>query len=236
MPWLKKAGEAPTVDKIWELSNELYRLYDASLHYCARELTDGHVPANRISPLTPKPATKQQIEALVVRRLWHRLPDICSSCLNWRKVREAGPLPRGGYVVHDYLEFNPSRVQWERLQERRRMGGQKGASIRYGAGSTNDSTHSSTDGSSDRSTQGGLSVDGDRSTHRSDPSPYSVLRTPSSRSDSEGTGGAGGDEPPIPDEPGAAGPGVRGPTDRKRSGTTGGELRHIGETVRRAAR
>lgn len=233
MPWLKKAGEAPTTDKIWELSDPLYRLYDGALHYCARELTDGHIPANRISPLTPKPATKQQIEALVVRRLWHRLPDICSSCLNWRKVKEAGPLPRGGYVVHDYLEFNPSRIQWERRHEVARTGGHKGAQARWGMGQPMAEPIGQGVGETYRSGHDPLTTTPDRSTYGSTHGPYSVPRTSVTR-DSD-TGGAGGDEPAIPDEPSTAGPGARGATDRKRSGTTKGGLHHIGVVARKAA-
>jgi 5-methylcytosine-specific restriction endonuclease McrA len=127
MPWLKKAAEAPTTDKIWELSNELYRLYDASLHYCAKELTDGHVPASRISALTPKPATKPQVEALVVRRLWHRLPHLtCKSCLKLRIDHDTGELPKSGYLVHDFLEFNPSKAEWQSRSEKRAEAGRFG--------------------------------------------------------------------------------------------------------------
>jgi hypothetical protein len=190
MPWLKKAAEAPTTDKIWELSNELYRLYDASLHYCAKELTDGHIAASRISPLTPKPATKQQIDALVVRRLWHRLPDICASCQHWRAVKEAGPLSRTGYLVHDFLEFNPSRVQWERRQRGLQEGGKKGAAARWHEpetdGSGHDLTYRSGDSPSDGVGHEAPRSEADGSGHRSGDGlrdgPYSVPRTPSSGS------------------------------------------------------
>lgn len=227
MPWLKKAAEAPTKDKIWELSDSLYRLYDASLHYCARELTDGHIAASRISPLTPKPATKQQIEALVKRRLWHRLPDACPSCLRWRQSKEAGPLPSGGYLVHDYLEFNPSRAQWTRRQQGFQEGGRKGAEARWHSdadGSGHDLGHDSTYGVGDRSGHEGSSVEPDglphRSTHRVKDGPYSVPRTPS-RSDE--VPGAHDPEPDIPERP----------LGTARSGSRGTPLRSVSAAVAR---
>lgn len=136
MPWLKKASEAPKSDKLWELSDPAYRLYDGSLHFCAENLTDGHVPASRVMTLKPKPATPSQISELVQGRLWHRLPDLkCKSCLRLRAEHEAAELPRSGYVVHDFLEFNPSKVEWARRTETRREAGRSGgvAKGQYGA-------------------------------------------------------------------------------------------------------
>ena len=94
MPWLKSDDGMPENDKIWSLSDFCYRLYDGGRFFAARKLTDGHVPSDRVSSLTPKPATRAQIEALVSRRLWHRLPGL--TCTLWktgstpRSTRQAG--------------------------------------------------------------------------------------------------------------------------------------------------
>lgn len=224
MPWLKKAGEMPRNDKIWELSDPMYRLYDASLHYCAENLTDGHVPASRITALTPKPATKPQVEALVVRKLWHRLPHLtCKSCLRLRAQHHAGELPKSGYLVHDFLEFNPSKAEWEKRQAGYSAGGKKGSSVRWpddsGDNSGPESGHDLTDNSSHEGPRSGPDESGHNSSH--DPSrsevddssddPYSVLRTPSS----------GSIDPVIP--------GTEGDGSQKRSGRgRRGELRAAG--------
>lgn len=234
MPWLKKAAEAPKNEKVWELSDFLYRMYDSSLHYCAEKLTDGHIPASRVTTLTPKPATKQQIEALVTRRLWHRLPALtCRSCIGLREQHGAGELPRSGYLVHDYLEFNPSRVEWERRQEGLRRGGKKGAAVRYGSG------HSSSDSSGYSSGQDPLSVDSHSSTYGSKlpadlwPVPRTPYPVPQSDSSTGGAGGSEADDPPIPDAPAeAAKPRPKSPLGTARKGSQGrGGLRHIADVM-----
>jgi hypothetical protein len=233
MPWLKKAAEAPTREKIWELSDPLYRLYDGGLHYCARELTDGHIPASRISPLTPKPATKQQIEALVTRRLWHRLPGLtCKSCIKLRAEHGAVDLPRSGYLVHDFLEFNPSKREWDRRQEVRRSAGKMGADARWGDGSSDSTSHSSPDSSSHSSSHDPLSTGANGSSHSkpdgispsSEHGPYPVLRTPSS----------GAIAPVVPEDPFA--PEEPKDADRSRDQVRAGRrkgpgLRHAGEVA-----
>lgn len=133
MPWLKSDDDMPNNEKIWALSDPLYRLYEAGRFYAAKNLTDGHVPANRITQLTPTRATKAQIGALVRARLWHELPGLgCESCLSWRKKKGAGPTPRSGYLVHDYLEYNPSKAQWTKAETQRKVAGKQGAEARWG--------------------------------------------------------------------------------------------------------
>lgn len=59
--------------------------------YCARNLTDGFVPAERVPRLADVPKPTQLVDRLVKAKLWEVVP--------------------GGYMVHDYLEYNPSREQ-----------------------------------------------------------------------------------------------------------------------------
>ena len=131
MPWLKSEGKMPGHEKVWELSDAAYRLMDAGRHYAVQNLTDGHVPISRISALTPKPATKVVIHEVVRAKLWHVLPDICESCVKLRKQRHAGPLPKTGYLVHDFLMYNPSRAEWEASQRQRHVAGKVGAQARW---------------------------------------------------------------------------------------------------------
>lgn len=236
MPWLKKAGEAPKNEKIWELSDPLYRLYDASLHYCAENLSDGHVPTSRISPLTPKPAAKRQVDALVNRRLWHRLPDICKSCLELRKAHGAGPLPRGGYIVHDYLAYNPSRAEWEGGQLQRKSAGRVGAQARWGS-NLNGGPHSESHGESDSGAHSESHSEPHPKTPKSDSEPHGGPLSgrhapyPVPRTTEDEVRGGPETEPDIPDDPPPQA------TDRKRSGTRdGGGLRAIGTLTGAAMR
>ena len=69
-------------------------LHARAIAYCARHETDGHVPAAWVEGqlLELKPAERKRVIATVV---------------------DAGAFHRdnGGYVVNDYLEFNPSRAE-----------------------------------------------------------------------------------------------------------------------------
>lgn len=90
-----------------------------ALCYCARHLTDGHLPepaaAQLLADLSPLTA-----DVLIEAKLWHR---------NGR-----------GYVVHDYLRYNPTRHAVMKLRANRKKAGQAGgqasASARAGGGAS----------------------------------------------------------------------------------------------------
>jgi len=172
MPWLKSDDKMPENDKIWALSNACYRLYEAARFYAARRLTDGHVPADRTSALMPKPATKPQIDALVRARLWHRLPTLtCKSCIEARERKGAAPLPQSGFIVHDFLEYNPSRAEWTKSEQQRKAAGKRGADARWrvdGDGEPHGESHGESHGEPHGEPHGEMDA------------PYPVPRTPSS--------------------------------------------------------
>ena len=130
MPWLKSEGKAPRNDKLWELSDAAYRLYDAGRHYAVENLTDAHVPLSRVSSLTPKPAGKMVIRELMKVRgqhpLWHELPEICDQCVQTRAEHHAQPLAKTGYLVHDFFHYNPSKAEYEAALTKRRAAGHMG--------------------------------------------------------------------------------------------------------------
>lgn len=117
MPWLKSDDKFPRNDKVWELSDAAYRLYDAARHYAAEKMTDGWVPTSRITSLTPRPAKRAHVDELLSAGLLHRASETCRSCLEQRKAKKVTePLPKGGYMVHHYLDYNYPR--WKILAER----------------------------------------------------------------------------------------------------------------------
>lgn len=93
MSWVRIHDGAMTHPKLIGLSDKAFRLWVWGLSYCQTHLTDGVIPSAAIPP-PPRMAT-----VLVLAHLWD--------------AREAG-----GYVVHDYLDWNDSR---EFVQETRRL-------------------------------------------------------------------------------------------------------------------
>ena len=80
--------EHPKVDRVGPLAAWLNVCAWA---YCARNLTDGFVPAERVARLASVPNPMKLAAALVQVKLWERVD--------------------GGYMVHDFLDYNPSREQ-----------------------------------------------------------------------------------------------------------------------------
>lgn len=78
--------EHPKVDRVGPLAAWLNVCAWA---YCARNLTDGFVPEGRVDRLAKVTNAKKLAASLVDAKLWERVD--------------------GGYLVHDFLAYNPSR-------------------------------------------------------------------------------------------------------------------------------
>lgn len=121
-------GEHP---KIAQLSDSALALWVTGLAYCNRNLTDGFIP--RMVGL----GQLRYCEG-------NALPFI-------KELEEAGlwAAVDGGWQVHDYLEFQPSRdeVRAERLElsEKRAAAGRKGAMKRWGESPGQDSKNGKRD-------------------------------------------------------------------------------------------
>jgi hypothetical protein len=91
MPWVKLDDRFPSHRKVALLSDRAFRLHVSAICWSSENLTDGRI-AERELPLLAKvrgiKATAQQLEDA---GLWDRTED--------------------GWVIHDYLDFNPSRAQ-----------------------------------------------------------------------------------------------------------------------------
>lgn len=98
MPYLNLDDGFSEHRKIDVLSHGAFRLHVSGLCYCARELTDGHVPKGRVTRLMP------DYKAAYLAEL--------TDALMWL------PAP-GGYAIHDYLEWNKSREWWEAEKARK---------------------------------------------------------------------------------------------------------------------
>lgn len=120
MTWLKLDDRYADHPKIVTAGPDAAWLDLCGMLYCARYLTDGFIPAGQVRKLTGHPSPDELARVLVRVGRWEQAA--------------------GGYLVHDYLDYNPSRAQVlaEREQAARRQAGfrnkRRGADGRYTAG------------------------------------------------------------------------------------------------------
>lgn len=106
MTWVKLDDAFPDNPKVVGLSSDAFRLYVEALCYCGRHLTDGQVPESAVKRMGGDNASE-----LVDAGLW---------------------TPSGkGWLVNDYLEFNPSREKVKADRAKRAEAGKKGAEVRW---------------------------------------------------------------------------------------------------------
>ena len=97
MPYLNLDDGFTEHRKVDALSDGAFRLHTSGLCYCARELTDGHVPEHRVARLVPR-FRAAHLSELTRALIW---------------------LPSGdGFDIHDYLEWNKPREWWIEKREK----------------------------------------------------------------------------------------------------------------------
>lgn len=111
MTWVRFDDQFPIHRKVAGLTDVLYRLHTEAILWCARNLTDGVIRADDLAIVRLAVRTKAaQAATLVQRGLWHPAADLCGGCKE--ALAEAGtPEPPDGWVIHDYLHFQPSRAK-----------------------------------------------------------------------------------------------------------------------------
>lgn len=105
MTWSRFDDAAPKHPKAIAAGNDAWALWAGAVMYCNRYLTDGFVPTAALATeCLPEPIT-----AAKARKLAQRLVDA--------KLRVGGPglfvVVDGGFMVHDFLEWNPCKVDVE---------------------------------------------------------------------------------------------------------------------------
>ncbi len=96
MAWTKLDDSVDTHPKVRRAGNEAFGLHCRALAYCTGQLTDGHIDVAWVKERAGSRG-KRLVQALVAAGLWEPNTD--------------------GWVIHDYLDFNPSRA--EVLEKRR---------------------------------------------------------------------------------------------------------------------
>lgn len=110
MPWTVNLDEHfPWHRKVARLSDQAFRLHVHAMCWASREKTDGALSPDDLPDVAPRLRNRERLAAeLVTAGLWE----------------ETAPL---GWVVHDFLDWQPSN------HTREAMDGQKAASGSYGA-------------------------------------------------------------------------------------------------------
>ncbi|MFF5609303.1 hypothetical protein ACFY65_23430 [Streptomyces cellulosae] len=91
MPWVKLDDRFPSHRKIALLSDRAFRLHVSAICWCAENLTDGRISDRELALVTRVRGVKTTAKQLEDAGLWDRTED--------------------GWVIHDYLDYNPSREQ-----------------------------------------------------------------------------------------------------------------------------
>ncbi len=107
MPWLKIDDVFTEHPKVLSLSDAAFRVHVHALCYCVRLKTDGVVTQAALRSLRGTPSLAKQL--------------VDASC--WELHDE-------GWLVHDFLEYNPSREQLEAERERKQEAGRRGGLAR----------------------------------------------------------------------------------------------------------
>lgn len=92
MPWVRLDDRFPSHRKVALLSDRAFRLYVSGLCWCSENLTEGKILDRELLLVAPR-----------IRGLKTATSDLEAAGL-WDRVE-------GGWVVHDYLEYNPDRAK-----------------------------------------------------------------------------------------------------------------------------
>jgi hypothetical protein len=93
MTWAKLDDQFPEHPRISELSDKAFRTHVTGLCIAARRLTDGHLNAPDVRVILALARSRpKHLEELVGTGVWTRNGN-------------------GGYVIRDYLDYNPSAKQ-----------------------------------------------------------------------------------------------------------------------------
>lgn len=91
MPWVKLDDRFPSHRKVALLSDRAFRLHVSAICWCSENLTDGRITDRELPLVAKVRGVKATAQQLADAGLWDRTDD--------------------GWMIHDYLDFNPSREQ-----------------------------------------------------------------------------------------------------------------------------
>ena len=90
MTWLKTDDKFPEHRKVRRLADGAYRLHHTAMCACAKDETDGKVTEADIADMEHGSRLRKHVDVLVAAGLWE--------------------VVKGGWLIHDYLDYNPSHA------------------------------------------------------------------------------------------------------------------------------
>lgn len=123
MPWVRFDDQFTIHRKVSGLSDPAFRLHSEAIFWCARNLTDGFVPAADLLLLATARRPLKFVPELVARGNWHEAASVCDSKKCPAHSDNRANAPADGWVIHDYFEYQPtkSRVQADRANNAERQ-------------------------------------------------------------------------------------------------------------------
>ena len=131
MPWARLDDQFPNHPKVRAVGAVGLALQTAAICYCAQYLTDGFLSfaaADTVIHSVLAPITKDDGSVWTVAMTSGMSGDDAET-LDWKKMMVSAGLwePRnGGYRVHDYLDYNPSKKEYLQTLRNKRIAGQAG--------------------------------------------------------------------------------------------------------------
>jgi hypothetical protein len=102
LTWVRRDDQASIHRKVAPLDDGCYRLWSEAIEWCSRNGTDGRIAPDELAEI--KRGTPARATVLVGRELWHVAGYVCDS-------DKCPPSGVDGWVIHDYLDYNPSKAQ-----------------------------------------------------------------------------------------------------------------------------
>lgn len=109
MGWVKLDDQRAMNKKLRQAGFEARGLDEAAICQVSADMTDGFIAEE----------TVEMLAAAHRCRNWRKLAAVLCDVGRW----EDAP---GGWVIHDYLEYNPTKAQWEETVNKKKAAGKRG--------------------------------------------------------------------------------------------------------------
>lgn len=116
MVWGKFDDVYPQHRKVRPLTDAAFRLDVSGILWSNHHHTDGHIPVDELGVVSDVKQPSRAVADLIRRGRWHIAPHDCPTC----------PQRDDGYVIHDFLDYNPAAEHIRQVREARAKAGQIG--------------------------------------------------------------------------------------------------------------
>lgn len=120
MAWGRFDDSYPMNRKVRPLSDAAFRLDVSAILWSSHYGTDGQVPAADLGAVSDVKRPAKAVGELVARGRWHEPDHDCQRC------RERCPDVVDGWVIHDFLDYNPSQAEATKVRTKRADAGRRG--------------------------------------------------------------------------------------------------------------